>query len=95
MPKIAKVESAKSAKAPPRRARSTRPKNGGARILTREEVMASLPPLKPGQRSAHDWMREQFRPLREFNLWLIKNGHPEGLGELDMSLQDEDKDAAR
>ena len=59
-------------------------KNGGARILTREELMARIDPIKPGQVSAHDFFHNS--PLRKFNLWLIKNGHPEGLGELDQSL---------
>ena len=89
MPKVAKVESAKSAKAPPRRARSARsarPKNGGARILTREEVYATMDRIKPGQQSAHDFFYNS--PLRKFNLWLIRNGHPEGLGELDESLRE-------
>ena len=65
----------------------SRPKNGGARILTREEVYATMDRIRPGQRSAHDFFRNS--PLRKFNLWLIRNGHPAGLGELDESLRGE------
>ena len=103
MPRVAKSAPPKAAPVPTARTRriQTRkpavrpappvphswPKGGGARILTREEMMASLPPLPPGAESGRDWMRKAFRPLREYNLWLIQNGH-EGLGELDVSLRE-------
>ena len=61
------------------------PKGGGARILTREEVMATMERIKPGEVSAHEFFHNS--PLREYNLWLIQNGH-EGLGELDVSLRE-------
>ena len=97
MPRVAKSAPPQAAPAPTPRtrraqtrkpaARPVRPKGGGARILTRAEMMASLPPLPPGAESGRDWMRRAFRPLREYNLWLIQNGH-EGLGELDVSLRE-------
>ena len=95
MPKVAKSASPKAS--PPLAARSRRaqsrksasrpawPKGGGARILTREEVMATMERIKPGQVSAHEFFYNS--PLRKFNLWLIKNGH-EPLGELDVSLRE-------
>ena len=103
MPRVAKSAPPQAAPAPPARTRraqtrkptvrpappvsSAWPKGGGAHILTREEMMASLPPLPPGAESGRDWLRRAFRPLREYNLWLIQNGH-EGLGELDVSLRE-------
>ena len=83
MPNAAK--SAKSAL--PRVWKSAPAKIGGARILTREELMARMrmDPIKPGQVSAHEFFYNS--PLRKYNLWLIKNGHP-GLGELDQSLRE-------
>ena len=41
-------------------------------------------PPAPGNPSAHDLLREAFRPLREYNEWLVKNGR-ETL-EFDQSL---------
>ena len=72
--------------------RSSARSQGGARILTRAEAFARTEPPRPGQQNGHEWLSELFRPLREYNLWLIKNGH-EPLGELDPSLQGEEKPA--
>ena len=101
MPKAVKRLSAKIAPSPPIRARRARvrksaaapvrsvlPQKNGARILTREEVMANQPPLPPGAENGWEWFCRVFRPLREYNAWLIKSGHPEGLGELDASLRE-------
>ena len=95
MPKVAKSASPKGAPSPKVRSRrasarkpakrSAWPKSGGARILTREEVMATMERIKPGQVSAHEFFYNS--PLRKFNLWLIKNGR-EPLGELDVSLRE-------
>ena len=84
MPRTVQSPSPKSA--PPPRSRSrVRPKeNGGARVLTRAEAMAMTEPPAPGNPSAHDLLREAFRPLREYNEWLVKNGR-ETL-EFDQSL---------
>ena len=78
MPRVAKSAPPQAAPVPTPRTRRAQtrkpavrpvspawPKGGGARILTREEMMASLPPLPPGAESGRDWMRRAFRPLRE------------------------------
>ena len=61
---------------------------GGARILTRAEVMADMPPLKPGEQSAHEWLREMMAPIREYNIWCAENGI-EVQEEMDPSLMEE------
>ena len=61
---------------------------GGARILTFAEVMARTPPLKPGERSAHEVLREMLAPVREYNAWCAKNGI-EVQEEMDPSLMEE------
>ena len=33
-------------------------------------------PPAPGEQSGREWLREMMRPMREYNLWLVKNGHP-------------------
>ena len=98
MPRVAKSAPPKAAPVPTARTRRAQtrkpaarpvppawPKGGGARILTRAEVMATMERIKPGEVSAHEFFHNS--PLREYNLWLIKNGH-EGLGELDVSLRE-------
>ena len=92
MPRTARSSSPKSAP-PPRPRRRARPKKTeGARILTREELMARTVPPAPGMQNGHEWLRELFRPMRKYHQWLIKNGHPEGLGQLDSSLREEGHD---
>ena len=90
-PKIAPSKPVRARNAGVRKSKSAShswPKEGGARILNVEEVIANQTPLPPGMETGWEFFRRVLRPLREYNEWLIKNGYPEGLGELDPSLQE-------
>lgn len=89
LPRSRRRVAARSRAAAP--AKPARPQ-GGARILTRAEAFARTQRPPPGGQNGHEWLSEMFRPLREYNLWLIKNGH-EPLGELDLSLRGEEQPA--